>query len=466
MSKIISIFGKDFDLCHIEMIYFCDLNNNVNQIISKMKRIIIAAFLLIGISTAYAQEMATQALNYNILEKKLTKSDEAIVNEKAKLKANTWFNRGELLQDCHDVNIEFLRLGMSQTEVKLLLKEPNEIKTIEEDGKMTEQHVYDRIILIYENDVLGDWKETKVIHPDPLSEALKAYREALKLDEKDKLGEKIKENLDLLKGQAESDAVRYFTQKDYERAVAKFELIMEISRTDIYDGFLDTVIIYNSAIAAKNAGDHEAAAAFFETSTEIGYGGSDTYYLLKNEYMTLKDSVRALDALERGYAKYPDSTLVIFELVNYHLTSGNSDEGLKYLKIAEELAADNPSIFFAKGTLFEKMGDKDNALAAYKQALEVDPEFFNAWFNIGALYFNNAVEMYELANQIEDLDEYNTAKAAADEELKLSVEPLETAHNLLSTDKSCMETLSTIYYRLQMTEKRDEVQAKLEKLKE
>ncbi len=405
-------------------------------------------------------------MNYNALEKKIKKSDEAIVHEKSKLKASTWFDRGELLQDAHDVNIEHIRLGMTDTEAKLFMKEPNEVKTLEEDGAMTEEHVYDRIVLIYRNGVVVDWKETKVLHPDPLPEALTAYREALKLDEKDKLGEKVKDNLDRLKMQAENDAVRHFTHEEFDKALAKFELIQEISKTDLYNGFLDTVIIYNSALAARNSGDHEKSAYYFEKSAEISWGGSDTYYLLKNEYISLDDSTKALDALERGLAVFPDSTLIIFELVNYHLSSGNSEEGMKYLEMAEALASDNPSIFFAKGTLFEKLGNTEEALKAYQQSIEVDPEFYNSWFNIGALYFNTAVEMYELANAIEDLKEYNTAKAEADEALKLAIEPLEKAHTLNTEDVSCLETLSTIYYRLQMEEDRTRVQELIDALKE
>ncbi len=429
-----------------------------------MKRLLIAAFLLIGISAAHAQEMATPAMNYNTIEKKLMKSNEAIVDEKDKVKSGTWFSRGEIFQDIHDVNIEFLRLGMTDTEAKLYMKEPTEIKTLEEDGVAIEQHVYERVTLIYQNGMLTDWNETKVIHPDPLPEALNAYREALKLDDKAKLDKKVKENLDRLKIQAETDAIRYFRRQEYEKALAKFELIQEISKTDVFEGFIDSVIIYNSALAAKNAGNHEMAAHYFEKAAEINYGGSDTYYLLKSEYIALKDSSKALDALERGYALYPDSTLIIFELVNYHLMSDNAEEGMRYLEIAENLASDNPSIYFAKGTLFEKLGDQDRALEAYQQALSVDPEFFNAWFNIGAMYFNNAVEMYEAANAIEDLKEYNIAKAAADEELKKSVQPLEKAYQINPTDKSCLETLSTIYYRLQMLDKREEIQEQLKNL--
>ena len=127
-----------------------------------MKRGIIAALLLIGFTMAFAQDdMATPMMNYNALEKKMNKSNEAIQDEKDKIKPKTWFTRGEIFQDIHDVNIEFLRQGMMMTEAKLYMKEPNEIKTTEQGGIVTEEHVYERITLIYQNNVLTDWKETK-----------------------------------------------------------------------------------------------------------------------------------------------------------------------------------------------------------------------------------------------------------------------------------------------------------------
>jgi len=429
-----------------------------------MKRLIIASILLAGVFSAYAQDVATPTLNYSSLEKKLSKSDEAINDAKDKLKTSTWFNRGELFLDIHEVNIEFIRLGMPSSEAQLYLKNPNETKTVEEDGRTFEHHVYDRITLIYENEFLQDFVETQVIHPDPLPAALDAFKETLRLDEKGKMTDKVREQLENMKRMAEADAIRNFTKNEYDKALGKFELIVEASETKAYDNFIDSVIIYNAALAAKNSGNHELAAKYFEQSAEIGYGGSDTYYLLKNEYMAMEDSVMALEALQRGHEVYPDSSLILFELVNYYLAVGDADEGMKFLTLAQEKESGNPSIYFAKGTLYETMGEKEKAMEAYKESLEVDPEFFNAWFNIGALHFNNAVELYDVANTKEDLDEYNAAKEIADEELKRAIEPMEKAHQLSPDEKGALETLQTVYYRLGMTDEYEAVKAKLENM--
>jgi tetratricopeptide (TPR) repeat protein len=429
-----------------------------------MKRLILASIFIAGVFSAYSQEMATPTLNYSSLEKKLSKSDEAIKDAKDKLKASTWFNRGELFLDIHEVNIEFLRLGMPTSESQLYLKAPNETKTVEEDGRTYEHHVYDRVTLIFENDFLQDFIETQVIHPDPLPNALDAFKESLRLDEKEKLTKKVHEQLESMKRMAEADAIRHFSKNEFDKALGKFELIIEASKTKVYENYIDSVVIYNAALAAKNSGNHELAAAYFEQSADIGYGGSDTYFLLKSEYIALEDSAKALDALQRGYQVYPDTSLILFELVNYYLSIGDSDEGMRFLTLAQEKESGNPSIYFAKGTLYERMGEKEKAMEAYKESLEVDPEFFNSWFNIGALYFNNAVELYDLANTKEDLDEYNAAKAAADEELKRAIEPMEKAYELNPDEPATLKTLETIYYRLQMTDEYEAIKAKLKSM--
>ncbi len=423
-----------------------------------MKRFIIASIFLAVVCSVNSQDLATSTLSYSGLEKKLSKSNEAINDAKDKEKAATWFSRGEIFLDIHEVNIEFLRLGMPSSEAQLYLKSPNETKTVEENGRTFEHHIYDRVTLIFENDILMDFIETQVLDPDPLPKALDAFKETLRLDEKRKLTKKVYDQLESMKRMAEADAIRNFTKNEYGKALGKFELIMEASNTEAYENYIDSVIIYNAALAAKNSGDHEQAAKYFEQSIEIGYGGSDAYYLLKNEYIALEDSTKALDALQKGYQMYPDTSLILFELVNYYLSVGDADAGMKFLTLAQEQESGNPSIYFAKGTLYERMGEKEKAMEAYKESLEVDPEFFNSWFNIGALHFNNAVELFDIANTKEDLDEYNTAKAAADEELKKAIEPMEKAYELNPDEKASLETLKTIYYRLQMTDELERVQ--------
>jgi len=429
-----------------------------------MKRIIFSVFLITCFILSHAQDVSTPTLNYGSLEKKLAKSDEDIKDPKKSSNPKTWVTRGEIFQDINDVNIEFIRWGMGTSEAKLFLRDPKEVRTVEEGGTVQQIYVYDRINLAFENDVLVDWEETQVIHPDPLPEAIASYEKALELDEEGKNDKKIKTNLDRLKNQLETKAIMGFNKQDYNKSFVAFENILRAGSTRVYEGIIDTIVVYNAALAARNASNHQKAIEYFRKAIDIGYGGSDAYYLLKNEFITVNDSNAAIRTLEEAYTKYPDTTLILIEIVNFYLSSGNSEQGLKYLELAQEQEASNPSIYFAQGTLFEKLGDKEKAMEFYNKAIEVDPEYFNAYFNIGALYYNNAVVMYDEANLIEDLKAYNEAKAKADEELKKAIPPMEKAYEINPEERATLETLQTIYYRLQMLDKYEEVKAKLSEM--
>ena len=429
-----------------------------------MKNLIISLFLLFSFAYVQSQEPTTPTLNYGTLQKKLEQSNAAIQNPKKAGLAKTWFVRGELFQDINDVNTEFLRYGMSAMEAKLFMKEPTEVKTVEEGGIVKQEYIYPRINLSFENDALVSWKETEVIHPDPLPEALVAYNKTLDLDVKGSLDKKVKENLERLKKQFEAKAILGFTTGDYDASLKAFENIMEVSKARVYEGYIDTIVIYNAALAAKNAGNHDKSIQYFRKAIDMNYGGSDAYYLLKSEYAVINDSVNVIKTLEEGFSKYPDTSLILIEIVNFYLTSGDSEKGLAYLELAEKKESNNPSIYFAEGTLYEKSGNKEKALEAYNKAIAIDTEYFNAYFNIGALYYNNAVELYEAANKMDDLKAYNDAKAIADEELKKAIPFMEKAYQINPNERAAVETLQTIYYRLQMLDKYEEMKKKLSEM--
>jgi tetratricopeptide (TPR) repeat protein len=429
-----------------------------------MKNLAVSLLFIFSFVYVDSQVPTAPTLNYGTLQKKLEKSNLDIQNPKKAGVFKTWFVRGELFQDISDVNTEFLRLGMSTMETKLFLKEPNEVKTVEEGGIVKQEYVYPRINLYFENDGLTGWKETEVLHPDPLGEALAAYNKTLELDTKGSLDKKVKENLERLKKQFETKAIQGFTQGDYDGAVKAFENIMEVSKTRVYAGYIDTIVVYNTALAAKNAGQHDKSIEYFKKAIELNYGGSDAYYLLKSEYAILNDSDNIIKTLEEGFKKYPDTSLLLIEIVNFYLTSGNVEKGLEYLELAEHQESSNPSIYFAKGTLYEKSGNKEKALEAYNQAIAIDPLYFNAYFNIGALYYNNAVELYEIANTMEDLKAYNEAKEIADKELEKAIPPMEKAHQINPGERAAIETLQTIYYRLQRLDKYEEMKKKLSEM--
>lgn len=117
------------------------------------------------------------------------------------------------------------------------------------------------------------------------------------------------------------------------------------------------------------------------------------------------------------------------------------------------------------------------ATEAYKKAIEIKEDFADAYYNLGAIYYNLGVKQIEVANSVptNQPDKYEEEKNKADVEFKKAIEPMEKAAEYAAvgttdaakqTELSALETLKTLYYRLKMMDKFDVVNSKLEELKQ
>ncbi len=424
------------------------------------------SFILFTIVTAgylAAQTVDMQPLiNYTALENKLKKSNSAIEDPKKNVKVKTWMERGELLMEIYAINLQYLRKGMNINEAKLFFQEPEEIKKIQEGDVLTEEYVYERITLVFKNGILEDWTETNKIYENPLPEAKKAFEKAIELDTEGDEKEDLLADLNRLKLQFESEAVYCYTRNDYQGAFDNFKQILDINKLDIMGGVVDTVIYYNSARVAKELGNNEEAIRLFEIARGYNYKNPFLYVFLNNCYTAVGDTASGLVVLKDGFKKHPDNQNILIELINYYLLKGLTDEALDYLAIAKEDDPENISFYFAEGTLYDRMSRFEDAKRSYEYCLELDSNYFNAYYNLGVLYYNNAVKLYEEANTINDIREYEQAKSFADDEIAKALPYIEKAHEIDPEDIETMRTLKTLYYRVKLDDKYEEIVKALE----
>ncbi len=314
---------------------------------------------------------------------------------------------------------------------------------------------------------IGESKDDKIkdLVENPLQQAWSDYQKAIKLDEKDRINKDVDLQMATLQIDFINKGINMFNAQKYKEAFSAFENSLEVGKMPVFNGAVDTSIIYNTALAANNAGMYDEAIKYYKKAKDLGYGGPTTYVYMKNAYLAQKDSANALNILKEGFEKYPDNSNILVELVNYYLASGQSKQAMDYLQLAKKNDPTNASFYFAEGTLHEKMENPEKAMESYKKAIEVDSTFFNAYYNLGVLYFNKSVKLYEKANEIMDNAKYAKAKAEADEVLKKSIPYMEKAHQLNPKDVSTMETLKMIYYRLQMKDKLDTIQEQIDAAK-
>jgi tetratricopeptide (TPR) repeat protein len=219
------------------------------------------------------------------------------------------------------------------------------------------------------------------------------------------------------------------------------------------DGVIDTIALYNAGLAAFNGKKIEDAIKYFELARKYNHPEPNLYVFLEQGYLATGDTAKGITILQEGFKRFPDSQPVQIELINYFLNKGEAEKALNYLKVAQQNDPKNMSFIFAEGTLYDKMGETEKAVETYKRCIEIDPNYYDAYYNIGVVYYNKAVKLYEEANSITDQKQYEAAKEVADGELAKSVPYMEKAHEINPAEQTTMQTLKTLYYRLQMTDK-------------
>ncbi len=296
--------------------------------------------------------------------------------------------------------------------------------------------------------------EVKKLAEDPLTEAFESYKKALELDEEGKFENSVKVKLTLLTNDLTNQAVEAFNDENYEKALRSFEQILAVQDLPIIEqdnpGVIDTVIIFNAGLAAYNAEDYDKAIKYYEQAAETGYNEARTYSLIANSYQLKKDTLGALNALQEGFEKYPEDNTVLTSMIQIYLDMDKTEDAMKYLDMAIERDPENATYYFAQGTLHEKLGEIDGAIESYEKAIEADNNFFNAFYNLGALYYNQGVKQIEVANAVptNKNEEYEAELAKADEWFKKALPYMERCYQLRPDDAMTKESLKNLYYRL------------------
>lgn len=255
-----------------------------------------------------------------------------------------------------------------------------------------------------------------------------------------------------------------------EQAVESFEKSLFFSGMT---GKVDTPLFYYTALAAAKAKQYDKAAEYFGLCTKYEYGEDDDnkaymYYGLAKNNLEIGDTVKYMESLKKGIDKYPDNnTTLVTELINYYLAEDMSQEALDYLSLAIKKVPDNHTFYFAQGSLYDKMERYSDAEKSYKKAIELKPDYFDANYNLGAIYYNKAVQLYSDASAIPPSEQkkYDAKIAEAKEQLKLAQPFLEKSLEINPEDINTLLSLKEIYARFQEYDKSKAMKEKIESLK-
>lgn len=302
----------------------------------------------------------------------------------------------------------------------------------------------------------------KNIVKEPLAEAYNSYKKAIELDTKKSSERSIKLKLTLLTNDLLSQASQAFSDSDFELAQKSFEMIMDINELplikDDNNGYIDTVIIFNAGLAAYNAENFDNAIEYFTEAAQYGYDKGNTYNLIAATYeskKTASDTLQALNVLKEGFEKYPEDNAILTSLIQMYLDLKQTEEAMRYLEMAISKDASNPIYYFAQGGLYEQIEKEEDAIKMYEKSLSVDPNFFDASFNLGVLYYNKGINQIGIANNIPPTESarYEEEVNKADAWWEKALPYMEKCREIRPDDGTTLESLKNLYYRLKDMDK-------------
>lgn len=311
--------------------------------------------------------------------------------------------------------------------------------------------------IIYLNIVFSE--QYSSIDPQALDKSLESFKKAIELDPTDKMkqAEEIKPRIDAIGQQFFAKGVEAFNAQDYKLATSDFVKAFDVAKLN---SKVDTLALLNAGLASLKGENYTEAIGYYTQLMEIGFNEPDVYRSLAASYRGLQNNDKMLEALNKGRELYPSDAGLMLEEINAYLALGQGAKVVGDLVKLTETDPTNYSIFFVLGTIYgddqnKEMYDMNKAIGYYEQAIALNPEYYDAIYNLGALYINESNKLQVKANDLplSETKEYDKITEEANILIRKALPHLEKSYELQPSNQETIQVLKSIYSRFKMDDK-------------
>lgn len=306
---------------------------------------------------------------------------------------------------------------------------------------------------------------------NPLQEAMDAFAKAQEIDpdgnyyitNANGLPLLLDQQLSTLWGHYLNQGVEAYQAEDLDDAVKYF------TKTQLVQPDDTTGYIY-AGLAAQSKEDFETASENYHVLIDdLGYKSEDIYNsLIYIESSVNKDDEAALALIRKAKEDFPDNLDFARSEINTLIRMGKVEEAQAGIKEAIKKDTNNPDLYFTMGIMEDEQGNIEAAKDAYEKAIEIDPNYYNAVFNLAVIDYNKAINMLTEKNNLgissADQKKAKQMQAKINELLIQALPRWEKANELQPNDRKTLETLQYIYSQLEMNEKLTKVSEQLNDL--
>ncbi|WP_269225008.1 tetratricopeptide repeat protein [Flavobacterium eburneipallidum] len=273
----------------------------------------------------------------------------------------------------------------------------------------------------------------------------------------------------------------------------------------LYDAYLldkkDTINLYYAASTYVSAKEYVTALKMYEELKTLNYSGKGMNYLAMNKvsgqedlFNTAKERDAALKlthekpkdevipskrgeiyknialilqdqgkvdeakkALSDARKANPEDTSLTLSEANLYLQTKDFET---YKKLIAEVLEKNPNdadLIFNLGVISANAKNAVDAEKYYKKAIEIKPDYINAYINMAALKLEDEKVIIEEMNKLgttsaKDIKRYDVLKVKRENLFKSTIPYLQKAHELEPTNRDVAKTLLNVYSALEMPE--------------
>lgn len=145
---------------------------------------------------------------------------------------------------------------------------------------------------------------------------------------------------------------------------------------------------------------------------------SEIFYVKGNEYKTkydndkvLSDSLEAMNyfnksikVAEEGRKRYPDDSEILLTLSNAYIGANKIEVAIDAFRTGVEKEPNNQYYRYNYGVLLLGKNDFAGAEEQFKKALEIDPDYYNASYNLAVTYVKWGAMINKMADEKGDLN--------------------------------------------------------------
>ncbi|WP_412463825.1 tetratricopeptide repeat protein [Flavobacterium mekongense] len=440
----------------------------------KIKHLVMASAMIVSFST-FAQKDELKGLK-KIYEKQ-TFTDKDIVEYKATLvKADPLIAAAT---EADKVYFDYYKAVVPFLEIKLAYTKPENAA----------------------NTKLSD----KYFTPDNiavLAKTLNAVKEFEKKSGKALLTKSIDDGVVQAKPFIVNYAVRLGEEKKYKEAGSVLYSVYQMDKNDPDK-------LFYAASFSVNARDYDSALVYYNELKQINYTGETTLFWAYNKASKQEETFNsknereifiksgshekprdektaskrgeifkniALILVEKGKIEEakaavtearnanPEDTSLILTEADLYLKVNDFDT---YTKLVNQALANDPNnvnLVYNLGVIAGNANKLADAEKYYKRALEINPNYFNANFNLAELMLRAdekfVNEMNKLGTSEKDNKRYDVLKAEREKNFKAVLPYLEKAYELQPDNDAAKKTLMSVYNALEMTDKYKALKAK------